>query len=102
VGEEPSSKEMVIKMVGADPTRISKVTPTRENVRYELKEVTPGREYRFIVTPTTTADVTIGAFKIETDSKIPKYSRQMAYFSIVRPELAEKKKQAAAAKDASK
>jgi hypothetical protein len=102
VGEPATPKEMVIKMVGADPMRITKVTPTRENVRYELKEVTPGREYRFIVTPTTTADVTIGAFKIETDSKIPKYSRQMAYFSIVRPELAEKKKEAAAEKDVEK
>jgi hypothetical protein len=98
LGEPAQAKTMVIKMVGQDPLHITKVTPTRENVRYELKEVTPGREYHLIVTPTTTADITIGAFKIETDSKIPKYSRQMAFFSIVRPELAEKKKAAAEAK----
>ena len=98
LGETPAPKEMVIKMVGPDPMHITKVTPTRENVRYELKEITPGREYRLIVTPTTTTDITIGAFKIETDSKIPKYARQMAFFSIVRPELAEKKKAAAEAK----
>jgi hypothetical protein len=98
VGEPAVPKEMVIKMVGPDPMHITNVDPTRENVRYELKEISPGREYRLIVTPTTTADVTIGAFKIETDSKIPRYARQMAFFSIVRPELAEKKKAAAEAK----
>lgn len=91
VGEAPTPKEMVFKMVGADPLQITKITPTRENVRYELKEIARGREYRLIVTPATTADITVGAFKIETDSKIPKYARQMAFFSIVRPELAEKK-----------
>jgi hypothetical protein len=98
LGEPAEPKTMVVKMVGPDPLHITHITPTRENVRYELKEVTPGREYQLIVTPTTTADITIGAFKIETDSKIPKYSRQMAFFSIVRPELAEKKKAAAEAK----
>lgn len=98
VGEAAEPKTMVIKMVGDDPMRITKITPTRENVRYELKEVTPGREYHLVVTPTTTKDVTIGGFKIETDSSIPKYSRQMAFFSIVREELAEKKEKAAAEK----
>jgi hypothetical protein len=93
-GDAPEPKTMVIKMVGEDPMRITKLTPTRENVRYALKEVTPGREYPLPVTPMSTADVTIGAFKIETDSKIPKYARQMAFFSITRPELAEKKKAA--------
>lgn len=94
VGEAPTPKEMTLKMVGTDPMHIIKITPTRENVRHELREITPGREYRLIVTPASTADITIGAFKIETDSKIPKYARQMAFFSIVRPELAEKKKDA--------
>ena len=98
LGEEPTAKEMNFKMVGEQPLHITKITPTRENVRYELKEITPGREYRLVVTPTTTADITVGAFKVETDSKIPKYARQMAFFSIVRPELAEKKKAAAQAK----
>jgi hypothetical protein len=83
---------MTFKMLGEQPMHITKITPTRENVRHELKEITPGREYRLIVTPASTADITVGAFKIETDSKIPKYARQMAFFSIVRPELAEKKK----------
>lgn len=96
VGGEPTPKEMTLKMLGVEPMHVTKVTATRENVRYELKEISPGREYRLIVTPTTTADITVGAFKVETDSKIPKYARQMAFFSIIRPELAEKKKAAEA------
>ena len=95
LGEAPVPKEMTVKMLGEQPVRITKVTATRENVSFEIREVTPGREYRLIVKPAGTADITIGALKIETDSKIPKYSRQMAFFSIVRPELAEKKAQAA-------
>jgi len=96
VGTEPEEKEFVIKIVGEEPMRITNVTPTRQNVKTETTEITPGREYRLKVRPTTTKDVTIGALKIETDSKIPKYARQMAFFSIVRPEQAEKKAAAAA------
>lgn len=94
LGEAPAPKEMTVKMLSEQPVRITKVTATRENVSFDIREVTPGREYRLTVKPASTADITIGALKIETDSKIPKYSRQMAFFSIVRPELAEKKAQA--------
>jgi hypothetical protein len=97
-GDAPEPKTMVIRMVGEDPMRITKITPTRENVRHELKEITPGREYHLVVTPTSTDVVTVGGFKIETDSKIPKYARQMAFFSFERPDLAEKKKKAVEAK----
>ena len=34
------------------------------------------------VKPHSTKEVTLGALKIETDSKIPKYQRQLAFFSI--------------------
>jgi hypothetical protein len=96
--EQPSTKQITIKMVGADPMRITKIEPTQENVRFELKEVSPGREFHLLVTPHNTENITYGGFKLETDSKIPKYARQMAFFSIVRPELAEKKEAAKAAK----
>lgn len=94
VGEKPEPKTFVVKMTGTDPMKITKLSATRQNVTFESKEVTPGREYVITMKPATTDDVTIGALKIETDSKIPKYSRQMAFFNIVRPELAEKKKAA--------
>lgn len=90
VGSSPEAKEYVIKMLGTDEMRITNITATRQNVTFEKKEITPGREYRIILKPTSTAEVTIGALKIETDSKIPKYARQMAFFSIVRPEQLEK------------
>ncbi|HSJ04612.1 MAG: DUF1573 domain-containing protein [Verrucomicrobium sp.] len=97
VGEAPEAKKFVVKMTGEDPMKILKLSATRQNVTFESKEIKPGREYEISMKPASTAEVTIGALKIETDSKIPKYARQMAFFNIVRPELAEKKKAAAAA-----
>ncbi len=102
VGDKPTAKTLTVKMTGEDPMKVLKVTPTRENVTFKVDEVKPGREYQITLTPTSTDAVTIGALKIETDSKIPKYSRQMAFFSIVRPELAAKKAAAAAAENAKK
>ncbi|CAN5689125.1 hypothetical protein BH11VER1_BH11VER1_39110 [soil metagenome] len=90
VGSTPEPKAYVIKMLGTDEMHITNITATRQNVTFEKKEITPGREYQIIIKPTSTAEVTIGALKIETDSKIPKYARQMAFFSIVRPEQLEK------------
>jgi hypothetical protein len=100
VGDAPEAKTFVVKMTGTDPMRVTELTATRQNVTFESKEVTPGREYHITIKPASTADVTIGALKIQTDSKIPKYARQMAFFSIVRPELAEKKRAAKEAKEA--
>lgn len=94
LGEKPEGKTLVVKMTGTDPMHITKLSATRQNVTFESKEVKPGREYHITIKPAATDDVTIGALKIETDSKIPKYSRQMAFFNIVRPELAEKKREA--------
>lgn len=96
LGEEPVAKDLTIKMVGKDPLKVTKVTASRENVTFEVQEVTPGREYRITVKPASTASITVGMLKIETDSKVPKFARQMAFFNIVRPELAEKKARAAA------
>ena len=84
VGEAPSPKTITVKVTGADPMNITQITSTRETVQFAWKPVTPGREYQVTVTPKSTTDVVIGALKIETDSKVPKYARQLAFFSIVR------------------
>ncbi len=84
VGEAPSPKTLTVKITGPDPMNITQITSTRETVQFAWKSVTPGREYQVTVTPKSTTDVVIGALKIETDSKVPKYARQLAFFSIVR------------------
>ena len=50
--------------------------------RLQVVRDKPGQEYLVTVKPKTTKDVTLGALKIETDSTIPKYQRQLAFFSI--------------------
>lgn len=90
MGEKTDAKEFTVKINGPDPMKVTNVSSTRETFGAEVKEVKPGREYRLIVKPKVTDSIVIGALKIETDSKIPKYQRQMAFFNVVRPEQAEK------------
>jgi hypothetical protein len=83
VGEEPTEKKVSVKFDKAHPMKITQITATRENVHFSHKEIVPNHEYEITVKPTSTKDITIGALKVETDSKIAKYARQMAFFSIV-------------------
>ena len=82
--ESPDQKETTVKMVGKDSMKITNVTATRDTVEFSWKEIVPGREYRVSVKPKSTKEVSLGALKIETDSKIPKYQRQLAFFSVYR------------------
>ncbi len=92
IGDKPEPKEFTVIMTGKDPIHVTQVESTRQTVTASFKEVTPGREYRIIVTPSATTDVIIGAVTLRTDSVIPKYQRQLAFYNIVRPEQAEKLK----------
>jgi hypothetical protein len=82
IGDELMEKTTTVKMNADTPMKITNITATRDNVDFSWKEIKPGQEYQVTVKPKTTKDVTLGALKIETDSKIPKYQRQLAFFSI--------------------
>ncbi len=84
LGEEAVEKSCVVKMLGDQPLRITGVTSTRESVEFKSEEIKPGREYRITVKPKSTDEPLMGALKIETDSAIPKYQRQLAFFSVFR------------------
>ncbi len=94
--EAPGPKDVIVKMTGEQAMKITEITSTRENMSFALKEIKAGREYKVTLTPKTTTDIMIGALKIITDSKIPKYQRQLAFFGVVRqPETAKKAEPAA-------
>ncbi|MEN3941229.1 DUF1573 domain-containing protein [Prosthecobacter sp. SYSU 5D2] len=84
IGDEAQAKTAKVTMTGDAPMSIKDITSTRENVEFSWKEITPGREYEVTVKPKNTTDVMLGALRIETDSSIPKYQRQMAFFSVYR------------------
>lgn len=84
MGDEVTSKTTKVTMLGDVPLTIKGITSTRENVEFSFKEIKPGREYEITVKPKSTNDVMLGALKIETDSTIPKYQRQLAFFSVYR------------------
>ncbi|SKB06877.1 Protein of unknown function [Prosthecobacter debontii] len=84
LGDEAVAKTTKVTMTGDQPMVIKGITSTRQNVEFSWKEISPGREYEVTVKPTNTTEVMLGALKIETDSQIPKYQRQMAFFSVYR------------------
>lgn len=84
IGNPTDSKTTVVTMLGTEPLKIKDITSTRENVEFSWKETKPGREYEVTVKPKSTDEVMLGALRIETDSKIAKYQRQLAFFSVYR------------------
>jgi hypothetical protein len=84
LGDPAEPKTTRVTMTGDEPMKITKITSTREQVQFSFKEITPGKEYEVTVQPNSTAEVMLGALKIETDSKIPKYQRQLSFFSVYR------------------
>lgn len=84
LGDEAVAKTTRMTVIGDAPMQIKGITSTRENMEFSWKEVTPGRVYEVTVTPKTTAEVMLGALRISTDSAIPKYQQQMAFFSVYR------------------
>lgn len=84
VGGEAQAQTTRVTVTGDDPIRITGITSTRENVEFSWREIRPGREYEVSVRPKSTEEVMLGALRIETDSRIPKYRRQMAFFSVYR------------------
>ena len=84
VGDPANAKTLRVTMTGEQPIKIESLSATREKVEFSFKEITPGREYEVTVRPTTTEEVMLGALNIQTDSKIPKYKRQLAFFSVYR------------------
>jgi hypothetical protein len=91
LGDAPEAKVTKITMLGTEPMKILNLTSTREQVDYSFKEIVPGKQYEITVKPHGTSEVMLGALKIETDSKIAKYQRQLAFFSIFRKPAAETK-----------
>jgi hypothetical protein len=86
LGDAAEAKTTRVTMTGTAPMKITNITSTRERVEFSWKEIIPGREYEVTVKPFDTREVMLGALKIETDSTIPKYQRQLAFFSIFRKE----------------
>jgi len=84
LGDPAEAKTTRVTMTGDEPMKIMNITSTREQVEFSWKEITPGKEYEVTVRPRSTAEVMLGALKIETDSKIPKYQRQLSFFSVYR------------------
>ena len=78
-------KTIKIKMNHSEPIKVTSAAVSNPIFTVELKTINEGKEYDLVVTPVGKSDnkVGIGTISIETDCKIAKQRRQMA-FAIVR------------------
>jgi hypothetical protein len=90
LNEAPTAKDFTVTFTGKDEMKVTGLESSRENMSAVFKEVKPGREYRVTLTPKTTDGIMIGVVKVITDSKIPKYARQLGFFGVVRAPEARK------------
>ena len=67
-----------------DPIKITSVSCTREGFDVSVVAKKEGREYEIKIKPQKTSKPMLGMIKIETDSKLKKHSRKLAFFSIAR------------------
>lgn len=82
VGEDPTPKEIVFKVLREKPIRILEATSSRRQVSLETKTIEEGREYRLILTPESTDDILLGFVSIKTDCEIEQHQRQLAYYAV--------------------
>ncbi len=78
-------KTIKIKMNHTEPIKITRVSMTNSSFQTELKTITEGAEYDLVVTPVSNDGISpgLGVLHIETDCKVEKQKRQMA-FAVVR------------------
>jgi hypothetical protein len=83
--EKMEPKTIKIKMNHSEPIKITSTSVSNPIFTAELKTITEGKEYDLIVTPVGKLDnkAGIGMIHIETDCKIAKQRKQIA-FAIVR------------------
>lgn len=87
-GSKPTTKEVKIKVLGANPINIQKFTSSRPNLQAELNTVKPGREYVLKLTPKSTEQSELAAITLETDSKIPKLAKRSVFANIPKAKAA--------------
>ena len=90
LNDQPDPKTIRVKILGPEPITILKYISSRENMAVEMKEIEKGRLYDLILTPKTTTLPELGIISLETDCKIPKYTKRQIFFTIVRPKASAK------------
>ena len=80
-----AAKEFTLRVKGDSAVRVTGLVSSRENMIAEAKEIAPGREYRIILTPRTTAEPMLGSLRVETDAPWERYRRKLLFFSVARP-----------------
>ncbi len=84
-GESPAPKRIRLRSLRDEPVHVVSAESSRDSVSCRVITETPGRDYWLELTPESTDKIILGMLKIETDSKIKKLRKQMAYFAVQAP-----------------
>ena len=84
VGSAPEAKVIDVKFVGDEAMKVTEIRSTRPQFTFESETVEEGRHYRITLKPESTDVPIMGALKIVTDSKTPKYQSELAFFNVSR------------------
>lgn len=86
LGEKAEEKIVTITMNHTEPIRILRVTGPPDGIRHEIRTVEEGKKYQLVLTPSDTAEPSLGIFRIETDCAIEKHRVQQV-FAVIRREM---------------
>lgn len=79
------SKEIIIKVAGDKPTKVTGVVSSNSNIDCEIITVKEGEEYKLKVTPKSTEKILFASVKISTDSPIDRF-KSLQTFVTVKPQ----------------
>ncbi len=84
IGEDPKPKKLTFAVGYGKTIRIRTVKCSRDNFEVEIIPIKEGKKYELQLTPKDTSAAMLGVLHIETDSKVDKLKKKLAFFSVKR------------------
>lgn len=81
-GGPATPKTITVTITGDMPLNLTTVDLTGDAFNYEPVTVKKGRQYKVVVTPKSTDNLSFNTIWVRTDSTIPRYKRQMGFLTI--------------------
>lgn len=85
LGQKPKAQEFTIDIDPKVALKLTDVSLVGSDFDYEPVTVAPGRKYRVVVTPKSTAKGAFNTLWIKTDSKDPRYAKRSFFLSVNPP-----------------
>jgi len=88
LGGEAKSQRFTVKVDHDVPIRVTDISCTNEQFKYELKAIKPGWEYEIEVTPVHVRERAFGLLRLRNDCKFKKHASAQAFMVVRVPKAA--------------